>query len=167
MDYVVFMLSFAQVFGATVGAFSSIWSEISYVRAMKDGILDAAEREHMHALAQGLRFGMTLLLAASFGLVITAYLNAVAVQPALTASYWTLVALALLITAVSWALSRHRIAFPLGSAAVFTGWWFLVYLTIGLLPQLSFGAAVAFFVVATGVFYGILQYLRFLALRKK
>ena len=109
---------------------------------------------------------MTLVLLSSFGLVVIAYVVRAATQPALSASYWTLIALALLVTGVSWALSRRRISFTLGSAAVFTAWWFLAYLTLGWLPPLSFGAAVAFLVVATAMFYAVLAYGRQLALRK-
>ena len=106
---------------------------------------------------------MTLLLFSSFALVIVAYLMQSVTQPELTDQYWSLIAIALVVMYVSWALSRNRISFALGSAIAFTGWWFLAYLTLGLLPALSFGSTVAFFIVATGVFYAILKYARLLA----
>ena len=81
----------------------------------------------------------------------------------MTPSYWTFVALALLIISVSWALSRRHISFTFGSASIFTAWWFLVYLSFGWL-SLSFGAAVMSFVVATAIFYAVLYYARLLAL---
>jgi hypothetical protein len=74
--------------------------------------------------------------------------------------------LALLIIGIAWALSRRRVPFALGSAAIFTAWWFLAFLTIGQLPMLTFGSAVALLVVATAIFYAVLQYARMLALRK-
>jgi len=144
----------------------AVWSELAYIRAMRDGTIDTAERAHLHVIARGLRFGMTLLLLASLGLVIVAYVLHATQQPALSVSYWTLIALALLIIVISWALSRGRISFSLGSATLFTSWWFLVYLTFGLLPLLTFGAAVAFFVVATALFYALFHYVRLLALHK-
>lgn len=162
----VSLFVFLQALGASIGALSVVWSEIAYIRAMRDGTIDAAERVHLRAIATGLRFGMFLLLLSSLGLVITAYTLKATAQPALTASYWTVIVLALLIIGVSWALSRHRISFELGSAAVFTAWWFLAYLTFGWLPLLSFGAAVAFYVVATVIFYALLASARYLALRK-
>ncbi|MBU6388303.1 hypothetical protein KGQ72_00255 [Patescibacteria group bacterium] len=162
----IVLFIFCQALGAFVGAASAVWGEIAYIRALRDGKIDAAERAHLRSIASGLRFGMVLLLLSSFGLVTVAYVLHVAEQPALSASYWILIALALLVTFVSWALSRGRISFALGSAAAFTGWWFLVFLTLGEIPPLSFGAAVAFFVVATGMFYALLQYARMLALHK-
>jgi hypothetical protein len=144
-----------------------VWSELAYIRAMRDGTVDVAERAHLRVLARGLRFGMTLLLLSSFGLVVTAYMLHADLQPALSASYWTSVALALLIVYVSWALSRHRISFALGSAIVFAAWWFLAFLTIGQLPALSFGAAAALLVVTTAIFYAVLQYGRFLVLHTR
>lgn len=165
MAALVPLLLFCQALGASVGAFMAVWSEIAYIRAMRDGKIDVAERAHLHVLARGLRFGMTLILLSSFGLVVAAYLLHTALQPALTPSYWTSIALALLIIGISWALSRHRVSFVFGSAGVFTAWWFLAYLSLGRLPALSFGAAVALFVVATAMFYAVLQAGRFLVLR--
>lgn len=156
-------LVFFQAFGAFVGALTAVWSEIAYLRAMRDGNVDAAERAHLTVIAKGLRFGMMLLLVASLGLVIVAYMAQAELQPALTPSYWTLIALALLTISISWALSRKHISFALGSAAIFTGWWFLAYLSFGWLAPSSFGAAAMSFVVATAIFYGVLQYARMLA----
>lgn len=150
--------------GALVGAFTAVWSEIAYVRAMRDGHIDTAERAHLHVLARGLRFGMLLLLLASLGLVIADYSLHASLQSALSPSYWISVLLAFLIIGVSWALSKRRISFAFGSAIVFTAWWFLAFLILGQLPTLSFGAATALFVVATAIFYALLQYGRFLLL---
>jgi len=167
MITLILFLVFFQALGAGIGACSAVWGELAYVRAMRDGKLDRAERAHLDHIARGLRFGMTLLLAASLSLVILSYHLRATEQPALTTSYWILIVLALLVTWTSWALSRGRISFKLGSAIAFTGWWFLVFLTLGQIPPLSFGAVVAFFVVATVVFYALLQYLRFLLAHKK
>ena len=163
--FIAFII-FCQALGALIGAFAVIWGELAYLRAMRDGRIDHAERAHLHAIAHGLRFGMTLLLLASLALIIVEYLAHAAVQPGLTPGYWMLMAFAALVVYVSWALSRGRISFALGSAIAFTGWWFLAYLTLGLLPPLSFGATIGFFVVATAIFYAILQYARMLALHR-
>lgn len=158
---------FCQALGALVGAGSTVWGEIAYIHALRDGKIDHAERQHLRVIAHGLRWGMTLLLIASFALIVVAYLSHSETQPAVTASYWTLVTFAMLIVYVSWALSRKHLSFALGSAIAFTAWWFLAYLTLGLMPALSFSATVGFFVIATGLFYAILQYARFLAHPKK
>ncbi len=154
-------LVFCQALGAVIGVVTVVWGELAYLRAMRDKIIDKAERVHLIVIAHGLRFGMVLLLLASFGLVITAYQEQVVPQPAVSASYWILVAVAILIIAITWALSRKLISFAFGSALVFSGWWFLAFLTLGLFPPFTFGAAVALYVVSTAVFYAILQYIRF------
>ena len=166
MGTLVSWLVLCQALGALGGAFAVIWGELAYIRAMRDRKIDTAERAHLRVIAHGLRWGMLLILLSSFGLIIAAYTLRAAVQPALSASYWMLIALTFLIIGVSWALSRRRISFAFGSAILFAGWWFLAYLTFGLFPSISFGAAAAFFAVATALFYSILQSARFLALRK-
>lgn len=158
-DFVPFIV-FCQALGALIGAGTSVWGELAYHRAMRDGKVTYAERAHLHVIAHGLRFGMTLLLLSSLSLVGIAYLSQTTLQPAQTTSYWTLTFFALLIIYVSWALSRGRISFALGSAIAFTAWWLLAYLTLGMMSSLSFGATIAFFFIATGIFYGILEYTR-------
>ncbi len=162
MTSFVALLVYCQALGAVVGAVTAVWSELAYVKATRDGRVDGAERAHLDIIAHGLRYGMSLHLLASLGLVIFAYQSHTSLQPALTASYWTLIALALIIITLSWALSKKRVAFKLGSASIFTAWWFLVFLSFGLLP-LTFGAAVMSFIVATAIFYGLLYYARLLA----
>lgn len=162
MPTLIVFLVFCQALGAGVGAFTAVWGELAYVKAMRDGSLDTAESAHLTVIAHGLRFGMVLLLLASFGLVVAAYLEGNTTQPALSPSYWTLIAFALIIIGVSWALSRGHISFKLGSAALFTAWWFLVFLSFGWMP-LSFGAALMSFVIAAAIFYAMLYYARILA----
>lgn len=161
MPYVI-LLVYIQAFGAIVGVGSAVRAELAYVRAMRDGRVSEAERHHLDAIAHGLKYGMTVLLLASLGLVVASYLAGAAVQPALTSGYWSFVALALLVIFLAWALSRQHVSFTIGSAAIFTGWWFLLYLALGRFPLGSFGATAFFFLVATAVFYGILQLVRHL-----
>jgi hypothetical protein len=159
----VTFLVFCQALGAGVGAFTAVWSELSYVKAMRDGKIDVAERAHLLIIGHGLRYGMTLLLISSFGLIVVAYLKNATPQPALSASYWTLIALALVVITVSSALARKRLPFKIASATLFTAWWFLVYLSFGWF-SLSFGAAVMSFIVTAVIFYAVLYYARLLAL---
>ncbi len=167
MVALILFLIFCQALGACVGVFTAIWGELAYIRAMRDGKLDSAERAHLRIIGHGLRFGMTLLLLASFALVVVAYALRGTPQPALTAGYWIFVALAFLVIGFSWALSRRHISFAFGSAAALTAWWLLAYLTLGRLPVLSFGSAVALYAVLTAVIYVVLYCVRLLALRKR
>ena len=67
MDTLVSFLFFCQALGALGGALAAVWGEASYIRAVRAGHLDRAERAHLDAIAKGLRFGMVLLLLASLG----------------------------------------------------------------------------------------------------
>lgn len=167
MTVLITVLVYCQALGASIGALAAVWGELSYFRAMKDGTIDQAERAHLDIIAHGLRYGMSLLLLASLGLVIVAYVFDFSVQPAMTASYWILIILVLIVVTISWALSRHKVSFALGSATLFTAWWFLAYLTLGQLPSLAFGSAAALFIVATAIFYALLTSARHFTLRKR
>jgi len=155
------LLVLTQAIGACIGVGFAIWGEISYINASRDNEIDYAERVHLHAVAYGLKIGMVLVLLSSLGLVILSFVNYTQLQPALTTSYWILIVLALLLIYTSWSLSRKKISFSLGSAAIFTAWWFIVYLTFGFFKNVSFGSALALYVIAVGIFYVLLWYIRF------
>lgn len=163
----LYILATLQATGAVIGAGGAVWAELYYFKAMKDGHVSKAERAHLAIIAHTLRVGMMLLLLSSIGLVLAAFIAESPAQPALSPSYWTEMALALLIITVSWALSRNRISFVLGSAAGFTAWWFIVLLALGQMNALSFGASLASYVVATAVIMLILSYARMLTARKE
>lgn len=154
------LLAVGQVIGASIGVVTAIWGEFAYIKAHRDGMINHAERAHLTMISHGLRFGLTLLLVSSLGLTLIAYEIRSKLQPALTPSFWILMILSLLVIFVAWALSRHKLSFAVGSATLFTAWWFLAYLTLGLLPALPFGSIVALFVVATAVFAVILHWAR-------
>ncbi len=165
MATTLLVLVLLQALGAVVGAVSAVVGEWVYIKALRDGHVDRAERLHLDSLAKGLRFGMLLLLLSSFGLLISAYVLQSSPTPAETPAYWILIVLSLLTVWGSWALSRKRISFAYGSAIVFSAWWFLAYLTLGWLPPLTFGAFLAAFIVVTAIFYLLLRAIRHVASR--
>lgn len=163
MPSLLLFLLFCQMLGAGVGIGWAIWSELAYLKAVRDGEISSAERAHLGAVAKGLRWGMSLLLLSSVGVIIVAYALHFPVQPAQTEAFWIFMALALLVILLVWALSRKRVSFALGSAAALSAWWMIAYLAFDRLP-VSFGSAVAFYVVLTAVLYAVLRLLRALAL---
>jgi hypothetical protein len=132
---------------------------------MQDQRIDHAEREHLALIARALRWGMILVLIGSIGLVLIDYAYGTPLQPALTTGYWLEMTFALVIIAASWALSRKKVSFWLGSAIAFTGWWSLVLLDLGRAPALGYGASLALYVIATAIIAAILAYARMLTAR--
>lgn len=149
-----------QAIGAIIGAGGAVLGELSYFRAIRDGRIDRAERDHLSVIAGALRFGMLILLCSSIALVLVAYIYSSPLQLAYTAGYWALMTFALAVIAASWALARRKIAFWLGSAIAFTGWWMMALISLGRFPALGFGATLLFGIVAGVVIAGILGYLR-------
>jgi hypothetical protein len=160
METLTILFVVLQAVGAIIGAGGAVLGEMSYFRAIADGRVDRAEREHLGVIATALRFGMLLLLASSIALVLIAFIEVSPYQLAYLASYWSMMTLALAVIWASWALSRRRIAFWLGSAIAFTGWWMMALLSLGRLPLLTYGATMALAVVACAIVAGILAYIR-------
>ncbi len=148
MAALAILLAMGQLLGALIGVGSAVWGELAYMRALRDGHIDKGEKAHIKSIGRGLRFGMTLLLLSSLGLVVSAYILQTT-PPALTESYWLLVFLSTLIIGVSWALSRAVVPFAEGSIIAFSAWWFLFYLVSGQLTLENIGAAISFYIIAT------------------
>jgi hypothetical protein len=163
MDLLLGTLVVCQALGALVGTMCAVWGQIAYVRALRDGVVDRAERAHLDAIAHGLWVGMSLLLASSLGLVFFAHASGAAVQPGVTASYWALMILAFTVIGLTWALSRRHISFPIGAAAILMAWWMMLFLAFGRLPTTTLGATLAAYVVGAGILYFLLQYIHVMA----
>lgn len=160
MQSLTILFVILQAVGAILGAGGAVWGEITYFQAIRDGRIDRAEREHLGVIARALRWGMLVLLLSSIALVLLAFIVESPVQLAVTPSYWALMTFALAVIWASWALSRRKVAFWFGSAVAFTGWWMMALLALGRFPALSYGAMLAFAVVACAIIAGILAYLR-------
>ena len=165
-DILITLFGIIQLIGGVIGAGGSLLAEIFYVRAMRDGTVDAAERAHLAMVGHTLRFGMMLLLAGSIGLTLTAFVYENAPQPALSQSYWILMGLVFVIIFFSWALSRRQVGFTLASAAIFTAWWYVVLHLVGYVPTANFGEAVALFTVLTALVAGVVKYARVITTEK-
>ncbi len=152
METLTTILVIFQALGAILGAGSAVWGELSYSKAMRDGKVDRAEHKHLEAIHRGLRFGMTTVLLSSFGLVVAAYVNEATPQPGMTASYWLLMIFAFIIIGATWGMARKTVAFTRGSMIAFAAWWFLAYLTLGMLPIASLQAGFAAFIAALVLF---------------
>ncbi len=166
MQLLLSTFALVQAVGAIVGAGGSVVGELSYLKAMQDQRIDHAEAAHLRLIAKALRWGMALVLIGSIGLVVFDYGAGAVLQPGLTTSYWLEMTFVLLIIAASWALSRRRVAFWLGSAAAFAAWWYLALLDLGRAPALSYGASLAAYVVASAIIAAILAYARMLTSRR-
>lgn len=151
---------YTQALGALGGALAAVWGEIVYVRAVEDDCVTTAERTQLHVVAASLRYGMGMMLISSLALVVISYHSGAALQPALTGSYWLFMVLALGVVYIAKRMSEGRMAHLTGTAVLFATWWFLAYLSFGLVPALPFGALVALYLFASVVLFGVLQYVR-------
>jgi hypothetical protein len=169
------LLSFFAILhtaGALIGVGMVTFAEVFYTKAASDGIIDHHERKYLRHLFNGLRFGMTLVLVSSFGLIVLEYLIPNAPQDVLAAPFWTLQTLTLLVLLFGSMLSRKRGAWWFASAAVLTAWWIMLLIDLGFLNQFSYFMYLFTYIAATLIVAALLGYLRILLtpkhiLRKK
>ena len=164
-DYTA-VFALGQLVGATIGAVYAILAELRYLQAIRDGKVTTRERRHILATQRGLRFGMSVVLLSSLGLVLVGYVNQGA-GFVLAPSYLAFVGLVVLIVTLSWVMSKRPRTFVWASLLTFTGWWYMVYLTMGALPVTSLAAAVSMYLVVLALLSSILHGARSFAKRRR
>ncbi len=160
MQTLIGLFAILQAIGAAIGAGGSVFAELFYLQAIRDGHIDVAEKRHMRTIAKTLRAGMLTVLTSSIALVLLAFIYDRNPQPAFTTSYWILMILAFVVIFGSWALSRKKMGATLAAAIAFMGWWFIALLAFGRFPAMSVTSTIGLFVVATAIMAAILHFFR-------
>src|SRR3989338_4994025 len=136
MNTLTLLFTLMQDAGAVVGAGGTVFAELFYLRAGKDGAIDEAERAHLSTVAGALRVGMLIFLIGSVGMVIMSFAYLTPLQPALTHTYWIQAGLVFAILFFAWALSRRLVSFTVGSAGVLAGSGVIPFLLFFNLPAI-------------------------------
>jgi hypothetical protein len=154
------LLAALSTLGALIGAGFTTYAEIFFTHAASDGEIDHHERKYLRRLFKGFAFGITLVLFSNIALIVLEYLVPSAPQAVLAAPFWTLQTLTLLIIFVGWLLSKRRIPWWLGSTAVLTAWWMLLFIDLGSFNTSGFLDLLFTYVLVTALVAGVLSYLR-------
>ena len=154
------ILAALNTFGALVGTGFTTFAEVFYTHAVSDGEIDHHERKYLRRLFKGFTFGITLVLLSNLALIVLEYLVPDAPQAVLAAPFWALQTLTLLIIATGWLLSKRRISWWLGSAAVLTAWWMMLLIDLGFFNTSSYLVLVFDYILVTALVAGLLSYAR-------
>jgi hypothetical protein len=153
-------LAALNTLGALVGTGMTTYAEIFYTHAVSDGEIDHHERKYLRRLFRGFTFGMTLVLLSDLVLIVLEYLIPNAPQAVLTAPFWSLQILTVLILLLGWLLSKRRIMWWLGSAAVLSAWWILLGIDLGTFNSSGYLELLFNYVLVTALFAALLSFLR-------
>jgi hypothetical protein len=150
--------------GAIICAGYVAFAEFFYTKAASDGIIDHHERKYLRHLFSGLRFGMSIVLVSSIALIVLEYLLPDSPQDVLSAPFWALQTLTLLVLFFAWLLSRKNAEWWFVSAAILTGWWMMLLIDLGYLQQfqLTYFMYLLLYFVVSLVLSGVLSYIRIL-----
>lgn len=159
----IVVLMFTHLAATIFGAGSITIAEWRYFRALSDGRIDDGERAHLVALFFSLRFALVLVLLTDVAAGIALYILPTSISLALTATYWFEMLVILVLILVSWMRFHGRVPFWVGSAIAFTGWWYLVGISLGYVPVTNFMAASIGFIVSALIIAGIFSYARVVA----
>src|SRR3989344_1337539 len=165
-NLVIFFAAF-HTLGAALGVGGITFAEILYVKATRDGRVDAREREYVRATFFALRWGMTVVLLAGVALGLLEYKSPGASQGVLFAPLWFQNTLALVIIAAGYALAKGRIPWWFGSSAALVGWWFMLTIDAWRTIPFSYLSLVIAYIVLVFLPGAVLSYLRFLLSESK
>jgi len=163
IENLIIFFTVLHTLGAALGALGVTFAEILYLKATRDGRVDAREREYIRTTFFALRWGLTLVLLSGVVLGIIEYQNPNAAQGVLFAPLWFQNTLALIIIATGYALAKNRIPWWLGSSALLTSWWFTLVIDAWRSVPFSYLSLVISFIVLTFIAAGALSYVRLLA----
>ncbi len=162
----IVVLMFTHLAATIFGAGSITIAEWRYFRAISDGRIDDGERAHLVALFFSLRFALVLVLLTDVAAGFALYILPTSISLALTTTYWFEMFVIFVLVLVSWMRFHGRVPFWIGSSIAFTGWWYLVGVSLGYVPVTNFAAAVIGFFVSAIIIAGIFGYARIIARRQ-
>jgi uncharacterized membrane protein YhdT len=149
-----------HIVGALVGTVSVTYAEIFYIKAASDGNIDKHERKYLRRLYRGITIGTLILIFAGSALMTLEYLVPYAPQSVLTAPFWTIQILTLLILLMGYIISKKEATWAIGSGIIFTAWWMVLFIDLGFTNSLGYAELFIIYIIAAAIVSGILWYAR-------
>ncbi|MBA3789110.1 hypothetical protein H0X32_01790 [Patescibacteria group bacterium] len=146
--------------GALIGTGSITFAEVFYTKAAADGRIDHHERKYLRRMLRGLTLGILLIIISGSALMVLEYLVPNASQAVLTAPFWALQTLTLLIIIFANLLSKDFVAWWFGSVAILVAWWMILLIDLGFLNSYGYLVLLVAYLFMTFVVAGMLGYLR-------
>lgn len=154
--------------GAALGAAGVTFAELFYTQAVVDGKIDSCEKKHIEHTLWALQWGVSIMVLAGIGLIIVEYFLPYSEQTVLTAPFWMIHTLTVVVIVFGFLISRNLVPWWLGSAAAFSAWWTMLALHAWRTIPLGYLALWLAYVLVTAAAICIFPYIRsFLIDREK
>ena len=130
LPLIISVVAGIHTLGAAAGAFGSLFAEIFYAKATRDGKIDTRERDYLSITYKTLSWGMMTVLITSILLTGIGLAYPVSTITALSTALWMQITLIFVILLFAWLLSRSQVSWWVGSSVVFSGWWMFLLLDV-------------------------------------
>ena len=160
MTSLIPLLSGLHLIGTALGCGGITFAEIFYLKAAKDGRIDAAERDHIRSTYWAMKWGLSIALVAGLLLTVVQYQLQASDQAVMYAALWMQDTLAVIIIISGWALAARAFPWWLATALAFSAWWTMLLLHAWQTLPLNYLSLVfmyLLFVVATAIIFGYLR----------
>ncbi|MEK7217962.1 MAG: hypothetical protein AAB728_00700, partial [Patescibacteria group bacterium] len=131
---------------------------VLYLRAIRDGAIDATERGFLRLTLPVMRAGLILLVLSGFGYLL-AFRLAGDTMRLYSPVFWAKMTIALVLVLNSFLLHIRRIPVGIGSALSFTSWYAALILGSWRGMQASYGSILLLYAVAVAVVGVVLRLL--------
>jgi len=116
------ILVIAHIIGTILGVGGATMIEIHLNKALRDGTMDAVERNFLGADFLITRIGMGIAILSGIGFIVEYYLNNQLFRLE-NGVFWAKMIIIVIITINAYLLHKHQISLYWGSAFSFVSWW--------------------------------------------
>lgn len=125
-----------HIVGTILGAGAALFAEIFVIKALRDGVIEPLEGDHLKTIYTVLRIGLIITVISGFGFLFLYRINGYE-EYLYNAKLWAKLTIVTLILANALMLQARKIPLLWGSAISLTSWY--TAMTLGILRDLSVG----------------------------
>ncbi|MAF59479.1 MAG: hypothetical protein QF858_02845 [Candidatus Pacebacteria bacterium] len=158
-------LTISHIVGIVLGVGGATFAEFLYLRALKDGVVDAEEKIILDTTYRIIRIGLFLAVISGFGFLLLFRFTG-AEERLLDPKLWAKMSIVIILAFNAVLLTMHKIPFWLGSSLSLTSWYAALILGSWRPYPYSFMETIIAYVIAVFVVAYILHLIRSRFLRK-
>ncbi|MBL7045914.1 MAG: hypothetical protein ISR99_02705 [Parcubacteria group bacterium] len=159
------LLTISHIIGTVLGVGGATFAEFLYIRAIKDGEVDAEEKIVLGTTYRIIRIGLFLSVISGFGFLLLFRFTGVE-ERLLDPKLWAKMSIVIILAFNAILLTMHKIPFWLGSSLSLTSWYAALILGSWRPYPYTFMETIIVYVMAVFIVAYILHFIRSRFLKK-
>ena len=158
MDWYTFLI-IIHLIGTVLGVGGATFSEIFYLKAKKDGVIEPLEIDYLRTIYFILRIGLFILVITGFGFLLFYRLNGYG-EGLLNPKLWAKLAIVVILILNAFLIQVKKIPMWLGASVSLTSWYGAMILGSWRTLDASFASIIIVYIIAVFIMAGILKLIK-------